>query len=112
MAPPAKHGEPPKPAEPLTPLPEFGWLGVNFPFPGGTEPIVCGMGDGALMFHWRVDTFDLPRLPAPPNPAPPPARPPPTGNSLLTLTKLRKNYSYRYKNRIFGFQYHVEFTPE
>src|SRR5689334_3469784 len=33
MAPPAKHGEPPKPAEPLTPLPEFGWFPVTFPFP-------------------------------------------------------------------------------
>ena len=42
MAPPEKHGDPPKPAEPLTPLPEIGWAPVTFPFPGGTEPIVFG----------------------------------------------------------------------
>ena len=46
MAPPAGPGQPPA-AEPLTPLPEFGWLPVTFPFPGGTEPIVMGLHDGA-----------------------------------------------------------------
>src|SRR5579859_7231465 len=28
----------PKPEDPPTPMPEFGWLPVTFPFPGGTEP--------------------------------------------------------------------------
>jgi GMP synthase (glutamine-hydrolysing) len=110
MAPPEKHGEAPKPAEPLTPLPEIGWLPVNFPFPGGTEPMVFGCHDGAYMFHWHFDTFDLPKLPA--NPAPPPAPPQPTGNSLLSSTKLCRNQAYRFKDRLFGFQYHLEATPE
>jgi GMP synthase-like glutamine amidotransferase len=111
MAPPAKHGEPPKPVEPILPLPELGWGGVTFPFPGGTEPMVMGMMDGAPMFHWHFDTFDLPRLPGPANPAPPPAPPPPTGNSLLSSTKLCKNQAFRFKTHLFGFQYHFEFTP-
>ena len=46
-------------------MPEFGWLPVNFPFPGGTEPIVMGLMDGAMMFHCHYDTFELPKLPAP-----------------------------------------------
>jgi len=58
-----------KPEEPATPMPEVGWGPVNFPFPGGTEPIVMGMIDGAMMFHWHFDTFDLPKLPGPANPA-------------------------------------------
>ena len=112
MAPPEKHGDPPKPAEPLTPLPEIGWAPVLFPFPGGTEPIVFGCSDGTEMFHWHFDTFDLPRLPAPANPAPPPAPPPPTGNVLISSTRICKNQAFRFRNRLFGFQYHLEATPE
>ncbi|MBC7782889.1 MAG: gamma-glutamyl-gamma-aminobutyrate hydrolase family protein, partial [Burkholderiales bacterium] len=108
MAPPAGPGQPPKPVEPLEPLPEIGWGPVNFPFPGGTEPIVFGAIDGTPMFHWHFDTFDLPRLPPPPNPAPPPAPPPPTGHALLSSTRLCRNQAYRFKNRMFGFQYHME----
>ena len=99
-----------KPEDPTTPMPEFGWGGVNFPFPGGMDPIVFGLMDGAQMFHWHFDTFDLPKLPAPANPAPPPAPPPPTGNSLLSSTRACKNQAYRFKNRLYGFQYHFEFT--
>src|SRR3954471_4684283 len=57
----------PTPQDPTTPMPELGWHPVTFPFPGGTEPIVFGMVDGAPMFHWHYDTFDLPKLPPPPN---------------------------------------------
>ena len=83
---------------------------MTFPFPGGTEPMVFGLADGAPMFHWHYDTFDLPKLPAPPNAAPPPAPPPPAGNALLSSSKLCKNQAYRFKNHLFGFQYHFEFT--
>jgi hypothetical protein len=69
-----------------------------------------GMHDGAPMFHWHFDTFDLPRLPAPPNSPPPPAAPPPSGNALLSSTRTCKNQAFRFKTRIFGFQYHIELT--
>jgi len=98
------------PETPGTPLPEIGWLPITFPFPGGTEPIVMGMHDGAMVFHWHFDTFDLPRLPAPPNSPPPPAPPPPTGNALLASSKACKNQAFRFKTRLFGFQYHFEWT--
>src|SRR5262249_32867979 len=88
------------------------WGPVFFPFPGGTEPIVMGLMDGAPMFHWHNDTFDLPRLPAPPNPPPPPAPPPPTGNLLISSTRACKNQAFRFKNRIYGFQYHFEYTEK
>src|SRR5688572_11941322 len=71
--------------------PEIGWGPVTFPFPGGTEPIVMGMVDGAPMFHWHFDTFDLPKLPSPANPPPPTAPPPATGNSLLSSSAACKN---------------------
>jgi len=100
------------PAAPAEPLPELGWAPVFFPFPGGTEPIVFGMTDGTPMFHWHFDTFDLPRLPSPANPAPPPAPPPPAGNALLSSSQFCKNQAFRFKNSLFGFQYHFEMTPE
>lgn len=107
---PGGHGQPPTPVEPVQPLPEIGWLPVTFPFPGGTEPLVMGMHDGAMFFHWHFDTFDLPKLAGPPHPAPPPAPPPPTGNALLSSTRLCKNQVFRFKTRLFGFQYHMEMT--
>jgi GMP synthase-like glutamine amidotransferase len=96
------------PSDPATPMPEIGWGPVTFPFPGGTEPMVMGMVDGAPMFHWHFDTFDLPKLPSPANPPPPPAPPPPTGNSLLSSSKACKNQAFRFKTKLFGFQYHIE----
>ncbi|MGD0768974.1 MAG: gamma-glutamyl-gamma-aminobutyrate hydrolase family protein [Tepidisphaeraceae bacterium] len=100
----------PKPEDPPVPVPELGWGPVTFPFPGGTEPIVMGMTDGSMMFHWHYDTFDLPRLPPPPDAPKPPAPPPPAGNALLSSSRLCKNQVFRFKNRLFGFQYHFEFT--
>src|SRR5258706_10223185 len=99
-----------KPEDPPTPMPEFGWGPVTFPFPGGKEPIVMGLMDGAMMFHWHFDTFDLPKLPPPPTPAAgtPPGPPPPTGSVLISTSKVCKNQAFRFKNRLFGFQYHFE----
>lgn len=102
------------PNDPPIPAPEIGWGPVTFPFPGGTEPPLFGLHDGTRMFHWHFDTFDLPKLPAPANaPAPGPGVPaPPTGNVLLSSTRACRNQAYRFKNRLIGFQYHFEMTPE
>lgn len=99
-----------KPEDAPTPMPEYGWGPVTFPFPGGTEPIVGGMMDGAPMFHWHTETFDLPRLPPPAVPPTPPGPPAPTGNSLLSSSPKCKNQAFRFKSRLFGFQYHFELT--
>ena len=92
---------------------ELGWAPARFPFPGGTEPVVMGLMDGAPMFCWHRDTFDLPKLPPPANFDPnKPGPPPPTGNALISSTPATKNAAFRFKNRLFGFQYHVEMTRE
>lgn len=98
------------PQDPPIPVPEIGWGPVNFPFPGGTEPIVFGLHDGMQVFHWHYDTFDLPKLPSPANTPPPPAPQPPAGNALLCSTRACKNQAFRFKNRLFGFQWHPELT--
>ena len=71
---------------------------------------MMGLMDGAPMFHWHFDTFDLPKLPSQPPAAAgaPPGPPPPTGNVLLATTAACKNQAYRFKNRLLGFQFHFE----
>lgn len=96
------------PDAPPTPNPEFGWARITLPFPGGTEPVMFGLGDGAPMFHWHEDTFDLPRLPPPVNA--PPSPPPPAGHVLLASSARTKHQAFRFKNRLFGFQFHFELT--
>src|SRR5207247_120770 len=95
------------PAVPPSDVPELGWGPVKFPFPGGTEPIVYGMTDGAPVFHWHFDTFDLPKLPPPPNAPPPPAPPPPPRNALLSSSKACKNQAFRFHTPLFGFHVHM-----
>ncbi len=97
------------PSDPPIPAPEYGWAPVTFPFPGGTEPIVFGLHDGIEMFHWHQDAFDLPRL-APPANLPAGAPPAPSGSVLISSSKLCRNQAFRFKTRLFGFQYHFEFT--
>ena len=50
--------------------------------------------------------------PAPSAPSAPdsPAPPPPSGNSLLSSSRTCKNQAFRFKTRLFGFQYHIELT--
>jgi GMP synthase (glutamine-hydrolysing) len=100
------------PEEPGTPMPEYGWGPVQFPFPGGTDPVVFGLSDGVQMFHWHRDTFDLPKLAGPPTSVPPTAPAPPTGSVLISSTRACKNQAFRFKNRLYGFQYHFELTEE
>lgn len=91
---------------PGVPMPEIGWGPISLPFPGGTEPVMMGVHDGAMMFHWHFDTFDLPKLTAPPNPSP--GQPPPTGSVLLASTAACRNQAFRFRARLFGFQFHFE----
>ena len=103
--PPPAPGTPPPPPGELAP--EFGWIPVSFPFPGGTEPAVFGMVDNAPFFTWHADTFAPPAFPPPPVMPPPPARPP-TGNVVMASTRTCRTQAYKFKNRIFAFQFHPE----
>ncbi|MEM8875878.1 MAG: type 1 glutamine amidotransferase [Planctomycetota bacterium] len=89
-----------------------GWEPITLPFPGGTDPIVFGLHNGARFFNFHKDTFDLPRLPPPAGYDPDkPGPPPPTGNLLLASTPHCKNAAFRFKNNAYGFQFHFELTP-
>ena len=95
------------------PAPQFGFLPIKLPFPGGTDPIVFGLAEGSPMFFWHRDTFELPKLPPPPDHDPnKKGPPPPTGNALISSSPAAKNAGFRFKNRGYGFQWHPELGPE
>ncbi|MGF1634334.1 MAG: type 1 glutamine amidotransferase [Phycisphaerae bacterium] len=105
-----RPGKTPDDAPTLT-GPEVGFAGIKLPFPGGTEPIVQGLMDNAPFFHWHAQSFDLPKLPPPPGHDPTkPGPPPPTGNALMASTAHTRNQAFRFKNRLFGFQFHFELS--
>ncbi len=82
----------------------LGWSEITLPFPGGTDPILFGLGNGTPMFFWQKDLYELPKLPGSP--------PAPSGNALLASTKWDKNAGFRFHNRLYGFNFHPELTRE
>jgi GMP synthase (glutamine-hydrolysing) len=96
-------------AEGGEPKPFYGWAGVTLPFPGGTDPILFGLHDGSPMFFWHKDSLELPKLPPPPGyDANKPGPPPPTGSVLLASAPHCRNAAFRFKERVYGFQFHPE----
>lgn len=103
----AAEGETPEPN------PYYGFAPVSLPFPGGTDPILFGFSDGTPMFFWQKDTFDLPKLPPPPDFDPDkPGPPPPTGNALLASAVHCKNAGFRFRDNLYGFAFHPQLEPE
>jgi len=47
------------------------------------------------VFHWHGDTFEIP-----------------IGAMLLASSELYKNQAFRYKNNVYGFQFHIEVTKK
>jgi GMP synthase (glutamine-hydrolysing) len=47
------------------------------------------------VFHWHGDTFDLP-----------------LGAVLLASSELYKNQAFRYGDKVYGFQFHIEVTKD
>lgn len=90
--------------------PELGWAPVRLPFPGGTDPVLAGVRDGAMMFHWHFDTFDLPVVTTPGSPATP--TPAYATAVLLASTALCPNQAFRLRKRLLGFQFHFEMDAE
>lgn len=64
---------------------EIGWFPVHF---NDLAP------DGATVFHWHGDTFDLPE-----------------GATLLASTAVTPNQAYLYGGKVIGLQFHFEVTP-
>lgn len=83
---------------------EIGWYHIELTGDGLRDPYMRRLaihpraGDFWRRFkvlHWHSDTFDLP-----------------LGAVLLASSKLYKNQAFRYRDNVYGFQFHIETTKD
>jgi GMP synthase-like glutamine amidotransferase len=86
------------------PKEEIGWQHIELSGDGIRDPFMKklaihpSVGDfwrKFKVFHWHGDTFELP-----------------IGAVLLASSELYKNQAFRYKNNVYGFQFHIEVTKK
>lgn len=77
---------------------EIGWHRVAITPEGMTDPLMSSLSvDGtnnAEVFQWHGDTFDLP-----------------AGSVRLASSGLFPNQAFRYSDRVYALQFHIEVTP-
>jgi GMP synthase-like glutamine amidotransferase len=83
---------------------EIGWQHIELAGDGIRDPFMKklaihpSVGDfwrKFKVFHWHGDTFEIP-----------------IGAMLLASSELYKNQAFRYKNNVYGFQFHIEVTKK
>lgn len=77
-------------------LPEIGWLPVRLTERALADPLFAGFAPEPVVLQWHGDTFS--KLPA--------------GASLLAESEACAHQAFVYKERVFGFQFHLETTDD
>ena len=75
--------------------PEIGWRSVKLTPEGERDPLFSGLSPEPEVFQWHEDTFDLP-----------------PGGVLLAEGSHCRNQAFRAGKNAYGFQFHMEVTPE
>jgi len=75
--------------------PEVGVMPVTLTRLAQDDPLLGGLGQEVLTFQWHGDTFTLP-----------------PGAVHLAASAICPNLAFRYGRTAFGFQFHLEVTPE
>ena len=77
---------------------EIGWYEVALNPDGMRDPLMSALAlpdrNAAQVFQWHGDTFDLPR-----------------GAVRLASSGLFPNQAFRYTDRVYALQFHIEVTP-
>jgi GMP synthase (glutamine-hydrolysing) len=74
---------------------EIGWAPVHLTDAGRADPLFDGVASPTHFFHWHGDTFDLP-----------------AGAQWLAWSDKCRHQAYRYRDNVYGLQFHPEVTPE
>jgi GMP synthase (glutamine-hydrolysing) len=74
---------------------EIGWEPVHFTATGQADPLFAGMESPTTFFHWHGETFDLPE-----------------GAEWLAWSDQCRHQAFRYRENVYGLQFHPEVTPE
>jgi GMP synthase-like glutamine amidotransferase len=77
---------------------EIGWYEVALNPDGMSDPLMSALAlperSAAQVFQWHGDTFDLPR-----------------GSVRLASSDLFPNQAFRFTDRVYALQFHIEVTP-
>lgn len=73
---------------------EIGWAPVSFTPAAASDPLLVGLSEPEMIFHWHGETFDLP-----------------PGAARLASSDACVNQAFRAGDRIYGLQFHLEVTP-
>ena len=74
---------------------EIGWYPVNLTEKAQNSPLFNKFEHSEIVFHWHGDTYDLPK-----------------DVTHLAGNQVYESQAYSYNNQVFGFQFHIEFTPK
>ena len=70
---------------------EIGWYGLNLTAEGKKDPVLSELGESETIFQWHGDRFEIPK-----------------GAARLAESNLCDNQAYRYGEKVYGFQFHLE----
>jgi GMP synthase (glutamine-hydrolysing) len=73
------------------PKKEIGWSAVHLTKTGREDPVLANFRDEEKIFQWHQDTFDIPK-----------------GTVHLARSELCSSQAFRYGNKVYGFQFHLE----
>jgi GMP synthase (glutamine-hydrolysing) len=74
---------------------EIGWYPLELTSEAAGDPLFAGSHAVEMVFQWHGDTFDLP-----------------LGAVHLARSEHCKHQAFRYGPSAYGFQFHIEMTPE
>ncbi len=74
---------------------EIGWFPVTWTEAAARDTLLGGLSGPETVFHWHGETFDLPE-----------------GAQRLAGSEACLNQAFRWGSGIYGFQFHLEVTPE
>jgi len=73
---------------------EIGWAPVHFTEIAHGDPLLGGLDSPTTFFHWHSETFTQP-----------------SGTELLAYSDKCRQQAFRYRDSVYGIQFHPEITP-
>ena len=74
---------------------EIGWAPVHFTESAHNDSLLGGLESPSMFFHWHSETFTQP-----------------PGAELLAWSEKCRQQAFRYRDAVYGIQFHPEITPE
>ena len=77
------------------PVKEIGWYPITWTRAADRDALLAGLGGQETVFHWHGETFDLPG-----------------GRRVAGQFERCRHQAFRWGASVYGFQFHLEVTPE